>query len=112
MIYRVPAAVAALFLLPANAPADPAAAFGARTSVESISLSPDGKRLAYVAPMAGQGSGLFTVDLATGQSQVTTSVDGAKQRLAGCNFVSANRFVCTVFVLVDHDGELERKSVL
>lgn len=47
---------------------DVAAAFGARESVESISLSPDGSKLAYVAPVVGQGSALYTVDLATGDS--------------------------------------------
>lgn len=79
---------------------DPAAAFGARESVESISLSPDGSKLAYVAPIAGQGSALYTVDLASGDSRRSTAVDGRDQRLRDCSWVSNARLVCTVFTLL------------
>jgi alpha-beta hydrolase superfamily lysophospholipase len=48
------------------APFDAATAFGARPSVEDLSLSPDGKRVAYIAPMAGQGATLYTVSLERG----------------------------------------------
>ena len=86
-------------LLPANSPPDPAAAFGARESIEDISLSPDGRRIAYLAPYEGQGSRLFTVDLATGESMQATAVDGRRQRLGSCGWVSSERLVCTVFAL-------------
>jgi len=45
---------------------DPAARFGARENVADISLSPDGRKVAYIVPRAGQGNALFTVDLAGG----------------------------------------------
>lgn len=98
---------------------DLATAFGARESIESISLSPSGGRIAYVAPRQGQGSALYVVDLASGQSRLTTAVDGEKQRLGDCGWVSNDRLVCTVFALrrvqaavggtrrfvaIDHDG--------
>ena len=83
----------------AQAPADPADAFGARESIEDISLSPDGRRIAYLAPHQGQGSRLFTVDLQSGESVQATAVDGRSQRLGGCGWVSGNRLVCTVFAL-------------
>ena len=99
MIKRIAAALLALFPLPAAAQDDPAAAFGARESIEGISLSPDGRRIAYLAPYQGQGSRLFTVDLTTGESVQTTAVDGREQRLGNCGWVSAERLVCTVFAL-------------
>ena len=104
MIYRVSTAAAALFLLPANAPADPAAAFGVRESVESVSLSPDGASLIYVAPRAGQGSAAYSVNLATGASQLMAAADGNPQRLGGCSFVADDRAVCSVYGMVDIQG--------
>lgn len=95
---------AMLLLTAADQPADPAAAFGARESVESIQLSPDGSKLAYVAPTQGQGSALYTVDIASGASQRATAVDGDKQRLSGCSWVSNARLVCTVYAMIS-DGD-------
>lgn len=89
----------------AQAP-DTAAAFGARESIESIALSPNGRRLAYVAPAEGQASRLYTVDLDSGESRITTSVDGTRQRLGGCRWVSNERLVCQVFALSDTIGEV------
>lgn len=107
MIYRVSAALAACLLgVPAHAQTNPAAAFGVRDSVESISLSPDAGRLAYVAPTAGQGSALYIVDLASGQSRPVTAVDGEKQRLGGCKFVAARRLVCSLYVMMDYYGHI------
>ena len=90
----------------AQALQDPAAAFGARESIETIALSPDGTKLIYASPREGQGAQLFTVDLASGQSRPTTLVDGRPQRLAGCNFVSNARLVCTVWSITDVGGVL------
>jgi len=104
--------LAFLVLLPANSPADPAAAFGARESVESIRLSPDGSRIAYVAPQRGQGSALYVVDLGSGGSTVAASADGSSQRLAGCDWVSAARLVCTVYAMRRVNGEIVTVSRL
>jgi dipeptidyl aminopeptidase/acylaminoacyl peptidase len=97
---------------PANTPADPAAAFGARESVESIRLSPDGSKLAYVAPRTGQGSGLFIVDLASGESSIAASTDGQTQRLSRCNWVSNERLVCRVWAMRRLEGTLVTASRL
>lgn len=106
MIHRFGAAVLALVLLPANAPFDPEAAFGARESIQSIALSPDGSKVAYLAPTSGQGGSLYTVDLTTGSPRLTVAVDGDRQRMGGCNWVSNERMVCTIFAVTDLDGEL------
>ena len=99
-------AAAFLFVLAAPAAADPADNFGVRESIESIALSPGGTHLAYVAPSQGQGSRLFVVDLASGESRQTTAVDGRSQRLGGCNWVSDQRLVCTIFGLTDSPGQV------
>ncbi len=91
---------------------DAAVAFGARESIESIALSPGGRRLAYVAPAAGQASVLYTVDLDTGESRQTTAADGVRQRLGGCSWVSEERLLCTVFALTDTPGEIVAVSRL
>lgn len=106
MIGKVAAAFAALMLLPGAAPADPAVAFGQRESVQDIRLSPDGAKIAYVAPAPqGQASALYTVDLASGVSVVTTRVDGRSQRLGGCNWVSNSRLVCAVWAVAKLEGQ-------
>jgi acetyl esterase/lipase len=84
----------------AQAQIDPAVAFGTRPSIEQISLSPDGSKIAYISPRAGQAATLFTVDLATGKSSVAASVDGKPQRLDRCDWVSNNRLACRVYAVV------------
>ena len=81
-------------LQPAAAPTpEPAVAFGARENVEFIALSPDGTRLAYARPRDGQGSRLMTVVVGSTQPRLVISVDGSRQRLSGCDWVSNRRLV-------------------
>ncbi|HEX9931858.1 MAG TPA: S9 family peptidase [Allosphingosinicella sp.] len=91
----------AAFLLQAQtrAPADPAVAFGARESIISIRLSPDGRKIAYVSPGRGQGASLYVVDLASGESTMAASADGERQRLGGCSWASNQRLVCEVYAV-------------
>lgn len=91
---------------------DPAVAFGARENVEFISLSPDGTRIAYAIPREGQGSRLLTIDVGATQPRHVISVDGSRQRLSGCNWVSSSRLVCTVYGVTDSPGELVNVSRL
>ena len=112
LLRRLWALFALVILLPANAPSDPAAAFGARESVEAIRLSPDGSRIAYVAPQRGQGSALYVVDLASGNSTVAASADGSSQRLASCDWVSNARLVCTAYAVRRVNGEIVTVSRL
>ena len=96
--------LASLPLLSIAEPAfDAAKAFGARPSVESISLSPDGMNVAIVAPATGQGSVVYVRSLAKGASQTFKAVLGASgkpDRLGGCDWVSNQRLVCTVYGVV------------
>jgi dipeptidyl aminopeptidase/acylaminoacyl peptidase len=108
MIRRMLAALAALVLMPATvhaAPADPAVAFGAREAIEDIHLSPSGSKIAFIAPGKGQATILFTVD-ATGGSQPRQALvaDGKPERLDYCFWVSEERLVCRIYMIVDQAG--------
>ncbi|HEX8512464.1 MAG TPA: S9 family peptidase [Allosphingosinicella sp.] len=101
-----PAAFAALLLVssavPAAAaePADPPAAFGARESVLSVSLSPSGRQLAFISPGPGQTTFLYTVDAAGGGTpRQALSADGKPERLNRCSWVSETRLVCTIYMI-------------
>ena len=66
-------------------PFDAAAAFGAREDVAHMSLSPDGKSVAYVAPTAGPGSAVLTLDLAEGsKSKIALVASGTPERIESC----------------------------
>lgn len=83
--------------------ADPASAFGTRPSVEDISMSPDGKKVAYIAPRAGQGAAVYVANLSGGEPSVAAVVDGNPQRLLGCEWVANNRLACTIYALLKAD---------
>jgi dienelactone hydrolase len=92
--------LAAPFFSVAEPAFDAARAFGARPSVEHLSLSPDGMSVAFVAPTKGQGSVVIVQSLAKGAPRASKPVLGASgkpERLAGCNWVSNQRLVCTIF---------------
>jgi dipeptidyl aminopeptidase/acylaminoacyl peptidase len=101
-----PGAFAALLLVSAPAPAgaadpaDPPAAFGARESVLSVSLSPSGRQLAFISPGPGQITFLYTVDSSGGGTpRKALSADGKPERLHRCGWVSETRLVCTVYMI-------------
>jgi len=79
---------------------DPAVAFGSRPSVSSISLSPDGVSIAFIAPSAGAGAVLFTMQLDAHQvPRAALKSDGKPFRLQSCEWVSNSRLVCTLYWL-------------
>jgi dipeptidyl aminopeptidase/acylaminoacyl peptidase len=89
------------------APFDAAVAFGARPSVVDLSLSPDGKSIAYLAPAAGQGSVLYTLKLQPdAKSRRALAVDGKPVRLAACHWVSNDRLACSLYGVVSDAGDL------
>ena len=98
---RLTAAAICSVMLCANGEPDAATRFGARESVQSIALSPDGSQLAYVVPTQGQGSRLYSIPVGTTQPKGVINVDGEKQRMSGCNWVSNARLVCSIYAVVD-----------
>ncbi|HVL30233.1 MAG TPA: S9 family peptidase, partial [Sphingomicrobium sp.] len=79
---------------------DPAVAFGARPSVEHISLSPDGTKIAYIAPRSGQGSAVFYATIGGGDPRPVTSVSGDPERLGRCDWVANDRLACRVYAVL------------
>lgn len=83
-----------------------AEAFGKREGIEDISLSPDGTKVSYIEPTAGQGNRLFAVDLANGGvAKAVMSASGDPERLSNCDWVSNERLVCQVYAVSEIAGE-------
>jgi len=104
MTMRLTSTIAFSFLLAAiamhahaAANFDAATAFGARPSTADLSLSPDGKRVAYIVPVAGQGSILYTASLRQGRAKGVIFANGKPDRLERCSWVADDRLVCTVY---------------
>jgi dipeptidyl aminopeptidase/acylaminoacyl peptidase len=99
-----------LLALPAaGPPADPAAAFGAREDVISISLSPAGRKIAFISPGPGASSVVYAVEAAEGaQPRRVIGADGRKERITDCGWVSEERLVCQAVFLMENvvPGEL------
>jgi dipeptidyl aminopeptidase/acylaminoacyl peptidase len=94
----------------ADANFDAAKAFGARQSVEDLSLSPDGMSVAFVAPTSGQGSVVYVQSIAKGASLAPKAVLGANgkpDRLGGCRWVSNQRLVCVVYGVLSTSALLQ-----
>ena len=108
MIKRILAALSALALLPATGPpADPPVAFGARPGIEQISLSPSGSKVAFIAPGSGQSTILPTVDAAAGtESRQALYADGKPERIKSCFWVSEERLVCRIIMMVESGDEV------
>lgn len=74
--------------------AEDAAAFGHRSGVHSMRLSPDGTKLVYIAPAKDRWSTVNVVDVATGADKPILVSNGAPAVLRACNFVGNDRLVC------------------
>ncbi|MBS0389148.1 MAG: S9 family peptidase, partial [Proteobacteria bacterium] len=101
------------FLLSANAiataqdakPVDAAAAFGARRSAGYVTLSPDGKSLAFLGPVSGTGTALYTYDFDSDAApKVALYSDGKPERIEYCSWVANQRLACLIAQIVD-DGQ-------
>ncbi len=79
-----------------------ARAFGAREFIQQISLSPDGKRVAWVTPIGPRGTGVSVVDHFVGGAPkrivATSGEDG--ERLSDCHWATNDRLVCRVVIVV------------
>jgi len=75
-----------------------AKAFGTREAIQQISLSPDGTRVAVVAPMQGRGTQVFVADVYSGAQPVALlQANGAPERIRQCHWVTNGRLVCSIF---------------
>lgn len=94
---------------------DPLAAkFGARESVRSISISPEGKQIVFVGPRPGGGENAVVVDIATTNAVPVLSSKGETEQITGCQFVLETRVVCQIYLYAGNGskGSIDRATRL
>jgi hypothetical protein len=84
---------------------DAPALFGARETIEQMTISPDGRRIAYLMPDAGRGTAVV-VQALDGDPRIITRASGAPERLSWCRFVTNDRLVCRVRYMTSLDEQL------
>ena len=78
-----------------------AAIFGVREDLTEPSLSPDGKRVAFLAPIKGQGSALMIADVAGAEPlKVVTRATGDPDRISKCKWAANDRLFCELFAVI------------
>lgn len=84
-----------------------AAVFGAREAVLDLSLSPDGTKIAYIAPQGAGGEALWVVDL-NGNPAPKKILGNADQStdLYDCSWATDARLICSAYVVQDGGGSL------
>jgi len=100
------ASAASLALAPpaiaADTPSADAQRFGARPSVEQISLSPDGTRVAILAAGPGRSSILAIADMVKGgEPRPISHSTGTPERATACSWVSDARLICQLYIVDD-----------
>ena len=91
----------------ADAPPAPdlAVVFGAREYIQQISLSPDGGKVAMIAPLKGRGSALLVGDLVSGgEPKVILTSTGNPDQLKSCHWSTDTRLMCRIYMITDIDG--------
>ncbi|WP_435417696.1 S9 family peptidase [Parerythrobacter aurantius] len=109
MIVSLAALCAASIAAPiyARTLAEDAAAFGARESVDWISISPSGDRILYIQPGAQSDETIYVVDLAKGGSPTAIATfNEATARLNWCRWANEQRIVCEIYGYADAGGIL------
>ena len=86
--------------------AEDAAAFGARESVWTADISPDGQSIVYLAPAANGTAAAITANLATRQVKPFLSSGSSSEKLNWCAFVSDERLICRYGRIVTDPGGL------
>ena len=88
--------------------------FGAVPAVYDISLSPDGTKVAFIAPGPGTMTDLFAIDLDDAQSNPkrVTRASGDPENLQWCNWVSNIRMACQIGGIEKNSGDLYRYTRL
>jgi dipeptidyl aminopeptidase/acylaminoacyl peptidase len=100
-------ALLAIGASPLAAQNDIAGKFGVRESVRDISMSPDGKSVAYLQPLKGRETGLFVAALDTNlPPKLVISSDSAPWQLLWCGWASNTRLVCKLYAVKNDAGLL------
>ncbi len=110
-MYRFAGAVSALVLAIAAPGAQAqdaqavAARFGAVGTVQQISLSPDGTKVAYVKPHPTVGTVVYVADL-TGAAppKLAIASHGKDEQIYWCGWATSNRLICKIHIEYDMAG--------
>ncbi len=82
-----------------------AARFGALESVQQISLSPDGTKVAYVKPHPSVGTVVFVADLTgTVPPKMAIASHGKDEQIYWCGWSSDTRLVCKIHIQYEIAG--------
>ena len=87
--------------------------FGARGSVQNISMSPSGTKIAYIAPLGAHGEVVYVVDLngnATPKGVLNNNEDLTD--ISYCDWATETRLVCGIYALNEQSGRLRGFSRL
>jgi dipeptidyl aminopeptidase/acylaminoacyl peptidase len=88
--------------------ADPLAAkFGARPSVRAVALSPEGKRVVFVAPRPDGGENAVVVSLEDGKAVGILGANGTSEWINGCEFVIETHLVCDIYLRQGRENNVE-----
>lgn len=84
-----------------------AAQFGVLESIQQISLSPDGTKVAYVAPSASIGTAVYVADLAAGTPpKLAIASHGRDESVYWCGWASNTRLICKIYIVYNNAGQL------
>ncbi|MCP1470787.1 dipeptidyl aminopeptidase/acylaminoacyl peptidase [Sphingobium sp. OAS761] len=74
-----------------------AKAFGARETVQSVSISPSGEKIALIASSAGRSTRVYVLEAKEGASlKVVATTSGDPEHLNNCGWVSNDRLACQI----------------
>jgi len=102
MIRNFTAALLAGLCAPALAQAQGADAvkFGAREGIIQASISPDGSKIAMIAPVGGAGAAVLVAPLdGSAAPKPILSSSGKPDRLSYCRWSTSTRLVCSVYMI-------------
>ncbi len=91
------AALAFAAASPVFADEDLAARFAARPAAQSVALSPDGDKIAYIGAYKTGGRAVYVADLKTGDTKPVFGGSTIELRPYYCGFKSATRLVCLLY---------------
>ncbi|MBL8646725.1 MAG: S9 family peptidase [Sphingosinicella sp.] len=75
---------------------DLARLFGARETIESVSLSPLGDYVSYKTPSGPRETSIITAEIATGKQATVVRSKGDEYRISDCTWAKNDRLVCAV----------------
>jgi dipeptidyl aminopeptidase/acylaminoacyl peptidase len=97
--------LAACVSAPAMAASDAATRFGAREDIQQMSLSPDGKQIAYIEPVGARAARVFVINVAGGAPVAVATSTGDPERLQYCRWSTNTRLVCSLYMTIDSGSD-------